>query len=97
LPGISRLPVIGALFASKAYQRRETDLVIIITPYLVKPMDPSKRPATPFDGSTPPSNVDYFLGNVEEVRPNGAPVGAVHAYAGGATPIATVGHFLELP
>ena len=96
LPGVSRLPVIGALFSSKAYQRRETDLVIIITPYLVKPMDPTKRPQTPLDGSAAASNTDYFLGNVEEVRANGAPVGAVTAYAGGAAPIATVGHFLEL-
>ena len=32
IPGLGRVPVLGALFSSKAYQRRETDLVIIITP-----------------------------------------------------------------
>ncbi len=36
-PGLSRLPVIGALFRSSAYARGETELVIIVTPYLVKP------------------------------------------------------------
>ena len=43
IPGLGKLPVLGALFSSKAYQRRETDLVIIVTPYLVKPIDPSKK------------------------------------------------------
>ncbi|TIV27022.1 MAG: secretin, partial [Mesorhizobium sp.] len=37
VPGIGKLPVLGPLFSSKSYQRRETDLVIIVTPYLVKP------------------------------------------------------------
>lgn len=97
MPGVSRLPVIGALFSSKAYQRRETDLVIIITPHLVRPIDPTKKPRTPFDGSAAASNVDFFLGNVEEVRPNGRPVGALHAYAGGsAAPAPAFGHFLDL-
>jgi pilus assembly protein CpaC len=97
MPGISRLPVIGALFSSKAYQRRETDLVIIITPHLVKPMDPTKNPRTPFDGAVAASNTDFFLGNVEELQPNGQPVGALHAYAGGApSPTPAFGHFLDL-
>ena len=47
IPGLGRVPVLGALFSSKAYQRRETDLVIIITPFLVKPMDPTKKAADP--------------------------------------------------
>ena len=47
IPGLGKLPVLGPLFSSKAYQRRETDLVIIVTPYLVKPIDPSKKPLTP--------------------------------------------------
>lgn len=99
LPGIGRLPVIGALFSSKAYQRRETDLVIIITPHLVRPIDPTKKIATPADETVPPSNADYFLGNVDEVRTPRSAAAAVHAYAGGAMPVATaprVGHFLEL-
>ncbi|TIW42332.1 MAG: type II and III secretion system protein family protein, partial [Mesorhizobium sp.] len=62
VPGLGKLPVLGPLFSSRAYQRRETDLVIIVTPYLVKPMDPSKKPLTPADGTLPASNVDYFLG-----------------------------------
>ncbi|RUW18962.1 type II and III secretion system protein family protein, partial [Mesorhizobium sp. M1A.F.Ca.IN.020.06.1.1] len=56
LPGLGKLPVLGPLFSSKSYQRRETDLVIIVTPYLVKPVDPSKKMVEPTDGTRPPSN-----------------------------------------
>ena len=71
IPGLGRLPVLGPLFSSKAYQRRETDLVIIVTPYLVKPIDPTKKPGMPTDATIPASPVDYFLGNVEEVKVSG--------------------------
>lgn len=90
LPGLGSLPVLGNLFSSKAYQRRETELVIIITPYLVKPIDPSKKPATPFDGTRPPSTADVLLGNMEEVRVSDA------GHTGGAYRAPTVGHYLEL-
>jgi len=95
IPGASRVPVLGALFSSKAYQRRETDLVIIITPYLVKPIDPSKKVATPADETAPASMVDYFIGGKDEVRK----VGASKAVAslGATLPAPTVGHFLDLP
>ncbi len=100
LPGVSRLPVLGALFSSKAYQRRETDLVIIITPHLVKPMDPTKKPRTPMENAVAGSNLDYFLGNVEERTPNGAHLGALAAYAPAgntvASPLPAFGHFLDL-
>ena len=46
VPGVGQMPVIGALFSSKAYQRRETDLVMIVTPHLVKPIDPTKKVCT---------------------------------------------------
>ena len=68
IPGLGKLPVLGPLFSSKAYQRRETDLVIIVTPYLVKPIDPSKKPRVPTDATLPASPVDYFLGNTEEIK-----------------------------
>jgi len=48
LPGLQRLPVIGSLFSSRDFQRFETELVIIVTPYLVRPVAPSKL-ATPID------------------------------------------------
>lgn len=47
LPGLGDAPIIGQLFRSKRFQRNESELVIIVTPYLVKPV--SKRLATPVD------------------------------------------------
>lgn len=89
IPGAGKMPVLGPLFSSKAYQRRETDLVIIVTPYLVKPIDPSKKPLVPTDKTVAASNVDYFLGNTEELKT--AAVGET------AAPVTKVGHFLDLP
>jgi len=40
-PGLQRLPIIGSLFSSKRFLDRETELVIVVTPYLVKPTSPS--------------------------------------------------------
>jgi pilus assembly protein CpaC len=95
IPGLGKLPVLGPLFSSKSYQRRQTDLVIIVTPYLVKPIDPSKKPRLPTDESLPGSNVDFFLGTTEEVKVSdaGTPLtkpGMVAAQVG-------AGHILDLP
>jgi pilus assembly protein CpaC len=90
VPGLGRLPVLGALFSSKAYQRRETDLVIIVTPYLVKPIDPSKKPLTPTDETVAATDTEFFLGNIEEVKVSNAS----HAQLGPTAPAA--GHFLDL-
>ena len=94
VPGLGSIPVLGTLFSSKAYQRRETDLVIIVTPHLVRPIDPSRRVNTPHDTSLAPSSADYFLGNQDEISAQAA----VHGYATGGLPIpARVGHILDLP
>jgi pilus assembly protein CpaC len=42
LPGLMNLPVIGVLFRSRDYQREETELMIAVTPYIAKPMQPSE-------------------------------------------------------
>lgn len=93
VPGLGKLPVLGQLFSSKAYQRRETDLVIIVTPYLVKPIDPTRKVATPLDAEQPMSAADFFLGNVDTMktsRINNARI------AEGRAPAARAGHFLDL-
>lgn len=59
-PGISDLPVLGALFRSNAFQRSETELVIIITPYLVKPVNANDI-KLPTDGYETPSDFDRVL------------------------------------
>jgi len=49
-PGLANIPIIGALFRSNSWQRNESELVIIITPYLVKPMASPRQVALPTDG-----------------------------------------------
>ena len=49
LPGIKKLPILGALFQSRDFQNQETELVVIITPYLVDPTRKSEL-RTPADG-----------------------------------------------
>jgi pilus assembly protein CpaC len=61
LPGLGDIPVLGALFRSDTFQRGETELVIIITPYLVRPADEPEKLATPLDGFAPPSDLDRIL------------------------------------
>ncbi|MEV5022678.1 type II and III secretion system protein family protein [Sphingobium sp. LMA1-1-1.1] len=41
VPGLGNLPILGSLFKSRSFQRNETELVIVVTPYLVKPMNAS--------------------------------------------------------
>lgn len=41
VPGIGNLPILGSLFKSRQFQRSESELVIVVTPYLVKPMNAS--------------------------------------------------------
>ena len=59
-PGVGDVPVLGALFRSNAFQRNETELVIIITPYLVKPVNGNDI-ALPTDGYKAPTDLQRVL------------------------------------
>jgi pilus assembly protein CpaC len=59
-PFLGDLPILGALFRSTSYQRNETELVIIVTPYLVRPV--SGQLATPDKGYRAPTDADMVLG-----------------------------------
>jgi pilus assembly protein CpaC len=66
-PGLSKLPVLGALFRSRDFKHNETELVIIVTPYLVKAV-PRTALARPDDGFNPPSDAaSDFLGRLNRV------------------------------
>ncbi|NML06063.1 type II and III secretion system protein family protein [Sphingomonas sp. G-3-2-10] len=60
-PGLGDVPVLGALFRSNAFQRNETELVIVITPYLVKPVNANEI-VLPTDGYRAPNDFDRILG-----------------------------------
>ncbi|MBK1660770.1 type II and III secretion system protein family protein [Paracraurococcus ruber] len=61
LPGIGEVPVLGALFRSDRFQRNETELVIIITPYVVRPQSDPTALRAPTDGYVPPSDLERIL------------------------------------
>lgn len=60
LPGLMQLPVLGALFRSRDFVNNESELVIIVTPYLVRPTSPDKL-QTPADGLTIASDMQTVL------------------------------------
>ena len=71
LPGLGSLPILGALFRSKDFQRDESELVILVTPYIVRPVDRESDLRLPTDDVTPASDAEQiFLGKLtkEELR-----------------------------
>ncbi len=59
-PVLGDLPGLGPLFRSAAFQRKETELVVIVTPHLVKPLELKNQPL-PTDRYVEPSDRDFFL------------------------------------
>jgi pilus assembly protein CpaC len=60
VPLLGSLPIIGTLFRSTGFQREETELVIIVTPRLVRPVRPEQL-KLPTDRVKPPAEPDLFL------------------------------------
>ena len=91
-PFLGDLPILGALFRSTSYRRSETELVIIVTPYLVRPV--SGQLALPSDGYRAPTDVQRVIeGQSYTGRSGPRPGAAVSAGPGisvpaGAAPIA---------
>jgi pilus assembly protein CpaC len=59
-PLLGDIPIIGALFQSKAFQKEETELIIIVTPHLVKPLDMAKQ-TLPTDFYVEPNDAEFYL------------------------------------
>lgn len=60
LPGLGDLPVLGSLFTSSSYQKNQTELVVIVTPYIVKPTAPDEL-VTPLGRLSPPGPFERLL------------------------------------
>lgn len=77
-PLLGDIPVLGALFRSVRYERRETELVVLVTPRLVEPLNPSQVPALPGENWRHPDELElYFnqdLGGEEPAMIPGQPV-----------------------
>ncbi|MEJ0010832.1 MAG: type II and III secretion system protein family protein [Alphaproteobacteria bacterium] len=60
-PGLGDIPLIGALFRNSEYSNDQTELVILVTPYIVRPVDSPDKLATPVDGYTPATDAERIL------------------------------------
>ncbi|EJL22209.1 type II and III secretion system protein family protein [Novosphingobium sp. AP12] len=86
MPGAGDLPILGSLFRSTSYRRGETELVIIVTPYLVNPVNGSQI-ALPTDGFNSPNELQRLLGNMDSDSNSGAKrPGPTQALTGAAGP-----------
>jgi len=90
LPWLGDIPVLGTLFRSAAYQKNETDLAIIVTPHLVRPISPGNPIKTPLDNTLPANDIDFFLMGKSEILPADARMAVGHQQP-------FVGHMLDLP
>ena len=73
-PGLANLPIIGALFRSSSYTTGRTELLIIVTPRVIEPVN--QRPELPTDKFKRPTETEFFLqGKMEGAKPQPAPAG----------------------
>ncbi len=59
-PFLGEIPILGAMFRSTSYQRNETELIVIVTPHLVKPLDMAKQ-KLPTDDYIDPTDAEFYL------------------------------------
>lgn len=68
IPGLGDLPYIGPLFSNTTHTRQEKELLVLVTPHLVAPMNPDEVPCLPTDGMTDPNDLEFYLLNRIEGR-----------------------------
>jgi pilus assembly protein CpaC len=75
LPGLGDLPVLGALFRSTQFRKNESELIIIVTPTIVRPISESARIPVPTDFVGPPSELERIIfGRLGTTRPGAGPI-----------------------
>ena len=82
LPGLLNIPILGTLFRSRDYQRNETELLIFVTPIIVKPIAPSAvvKPDDGFTEATDPQA--WLLGRMNKLYATPSNPEAVKNYRG---------------
>lgn len=92
VPWLGQLPVLGALFRSSSFLKQETDLVIIVTPHLVRPAKPGEPLKTPLDSARPSNDPEFFALGMLEVNDK-----MLRSFEEGAGVVGPFGHIIELP
>ena len=68
VPGLGDLPYIGPFFSNTTHQRVEKELLVLVTPHLVAPMDPDEVPCLPGQELKDPNDLEFYLLNRIESR-----------------------------
>jgi pilus assembly protein CpaC len=68
IPGLGDLPIIGEFFSNTTGTRTEKELLVLVTPYLVEPMNPGQVPPGPGDEVNQPNDLEFYLLNRIEGR-----------------------------
>ncbi|CAN7359573.1 type II and III secretion system protein family protein [Mesorhizobium amorphae] len=91
VPWLGQVPVIGTLFRNSSNQKEETELVVVVTPHIVRPVKPGEQLATPFDKTRPANDPEFFiLGQLEVTKD------MVRKYELGEGVTGPYGHMLDL-
>lgn len=90
-PGLGDIPILGQLFRSQDFQDGRTELVILVTPRLARPL-PAGPIRLPTDQVTPPSDVGFFLLGKLHGKSTAKPVSGPVAPRAAATPPAPASH-----
>lgn len=86
LPGIGDVPILGSLFKSDNWQKNQSELMIVVTPYLVKPVNASDI-RLPTDGYKAPTDLErIFLGKTNDDGDQTPRPGPVVAGSGAIAP-----------
>jgi pilus assembly protein CpaC len=82
VPGLMNLPVLGSLFRSRDYLRDETELLIVVTPYIVHAIDPQEavRPDANFNEASDPQA--WLLGRVNRIYSSSGALQPMPGYSG---------------
>ncbi|TIU62640.1 MAG: type II and III secretion system protein family protein, partial [Mesorhizobium sp.] len=91
VPWLGQVPVIGALFRNSSNQKEETELVVIVTPHLVRPTKPGEQLATPFDKTRPANDPEFFILGQLEVNKD-----MIRQYENGEGVTGPYGHMLDV-
>jgi pilus assembly protein CpaC len=91
MPWLGQLPVLGALFRSNSFIKRETDLVVIVTPRVVRPAKPGEELKTPLDDKRNSNDPEFFLLGMLEVDDD-----QIREFEEGAGIVGPYGHTIDL-
>ncbi|RUV94614.1 type II and III secretion system protein family protein [Mesorhizobium sp. M5C.F.Ca.IN.020.14.1.1] len=91
VPWLGQVPIVGTLSRNSSNQKEETELVVIVTPRIVRPVKPGEQLATPFDKTRPANDPELFiLGQLEVTKD------MVRKYEVGEGVVGPYGHMLDL-